>query len=217
MDCSIIIPNYNYSQYLGEAIESALGQTLKCEIIVVDDCSTDDSIKVALKYPVNIIQRTENKGLGAARNLGIKAAKGNWILPLDSDDLIHPRFIEKTLGQGDVVGTGLEEFENSNKKYLPPSNLKWQDFLEHNRLYGTTLFRKSLWEKVGGYREGLAGYEDWDFWLRLAYAGAEINIVREYLFFYRKHGKSMITDVKANHEKHFEILKKNNPSIYGGL
>lgn len=214
MQASIIIPNYNYAKYVGEAIESALNQTVKAEVIVVDDGSTDNSLKVIRQYPVKLIAQS-NKGLPGARNAGIKEATGEWILPLDSDDKIDPTFLEKTIGKGDIVATGMQEFGENNRKYLPPSELTYKNFISHNNIYCCSLFRKKVWETVGGYDEKMTlGLEDWQFWLKSLYAGFGLSVVPEYLFFYRKHGHSMIDETLKRHKEAFSDLKKTLPGLY---
>lgn len=91
---SIIIPNYNQGQYILEAIESALNQTYdNFEVIVVNDGSTDNSLEIARKYPVKIINQT-NKGLASARNTGIMNSKGDYLLFLDADDILLENCLE---------------------------------------------------------------------------------------------------------------------------
>src|SRR3989344_7713115 len=95
---SVIVPCYNYGKYLEQAIESILAQTfLDYEIVVVDDGSTDQLTKDVLRtikyFGVRVI-RTGNRGLAAARNLAIKQANGEFIVPLDADDKIQPEFLE---------------------------------------------------------------------------------------------------------------------------
>ena len=92
MKLSIIIPTYNREQYISQAIESALSQTLAdIEVIVVDDGSTDNTEKVITPYrnKINYI-KTENGGVAHARNVGMKMAKGEYISWLDSDDIYYP-------------------------------------------------------------------------------------------------------------------------------
>src|SRR3990167_10854 len=95
---SCIIPSYNQSQYLNSAISSALDQTVKAhEIICVDDGSADNSLAVAQSYEdlgVKVISQT-NRGLPSARNSGIAVATGDFILPLDADDMLLENAIEK--------------------------------------------------------------------------------------------------------------------------
>ena len=117
MKISIIIPCYNHAAFLPDAIESALAQDYPdVEVIVVNDGSTDNSSEVARRYPVRLIEQ-ENKGLSAARNTGIRAATGTWILPLDSDDKIEPvtvsRFMEHT-STADIICSYLRTFGHTS-------------------------------------------------------------------------------------------------------
>ncbi len=91
---SVVIPAYNSEEFIGEAIRSALAQTLPVsEIIVVDDGSTDQTAEVAAKLGASVI-RQEHGGISAARNAGIRAAKYDWIAFLDADDIWEPKKIE---------------------------------------------------------------------------------------------------------------------------
>ena len=199
---SIIIPCYNQAHYLRDAIESALEQTIPCEVIVVNDGSTDNTSEVAKEYPVKLIEKV-NGGLSSARNAGIKEATGEWILPLDSDDIISSDFVEKTIGKDDIVGVYQQEFGDSQTKWVNPNlNPKFEDFLKANQTNCCSLFKKEIWEKVGGYDENMRlGYEDWYFWLKSTKAGYNVTIVPEFLFFYRKHGYSMVSKAKKHHDE----------------
>ena len=98
---SVIIPNYNHAQYLGDAIQSVLDQTYRnFEIIVVDDGSTDNSREVVAGFgdQVNYIWQ-ENRGLSAARNTGIRRAKGTYIGLLDADDMYEPDFLSTLVSE----------------------------------------------------------------------------------------------------------------------
>lgn len=198
---TIVIPCYNHAQYLPEAIESALAQTIPCEVIVVNDGSTDNSSEIAKKYPVKVIDK-ENGGLSSARNAGIKEATGEWILTLDSDDKIDPKFIEKTIGKNDIVATGQQEFGDTNRAWFPRNEIFHELFQFGNQINCCSLYKKKVWETIGGYDENMReGYEDWDFWYRATKAGFKISVVPELLFFYRKHGTSMVTHAIKNHDR----------------
>ena len=206
---SIVIPCYNQSQWVGEAITSCLNQTVKpIEIIVVDDGSTislDKEIKFYHNKDIPVILLSKkNGGLSSARNAGIKIAKGEYILTLDSDDKIASNFLERCLEiNDDVVSTGLREFGNSENYWYPyPEHPKFSDFIMNNCINCCSLFKREIWNLVGGFDEEMKlGYEDWDFWIRVAQKGYTFTSTREILFFYRKHGDSMVTGARKNHSE----------------
>ncbi len=107
MKITIGIPVFNQVEYLPDAIESALSQSVECEVIVCVDGSKDGSLEVAKKYPVKIIDQT-NKGLASARNSIIMNMTGDYLLPLDADDILVDNCVEKlitTIGEtnADIV------------------------------------------------------------------------------------------------------------------
>ena len=209
---SIIIPCFNQAQFLPDAIMSALNQTVPpLEIIVVNDGSPDNTSAVAKKYPVKLIEQ-ENRGLSGARNSGIRASKGNWLLMLDADDKIAPDFIEKLIGKDDIICPILQEFGDSQEVWSPPlDHPKFNDFLVHNRIFVSSLFKRDVWEKIGGYDETMKeGYEDWDFWMRATKQGFNISVVREILFYYRRHGRTMVHDARAKHQQIVNYMLNKN-------
>lgn len=203
---SVIIPCYKQEEYLDDAIKSALDQTVQpLEVIVVNDGSpTWNSWKNTWPSRSVKIINQENKGVSAARNTGIMKAKGKYIITLDADDKIHPDFIKKTIGVDDVVSTTLVTFGTENRHWDPTmDHPAFEDFVVNNQINCCSMFRKEMWEAVGGYDEEMIyGYEDWDLWTRMAQAGYTFTVVREPLFLYRKHGWSMVDDAK---EKDAEI------------
>lgn len=206
---SIIIPCYGQAHWLPDAIESALAQTVPCEVIVVNDGSPDNTSEVAKMYPVRLVEK-ENGGLSSARNAGIKEATGDWILTLDADDKIAPNFIEKCLENKDnydIIATGQQEFGDTNRIWFPHPHPTFDDFITANRINCCSLFKKEIWEKIGGYDEDMKlGYEDWDFWLRATQRGYKVKTIQEPLFFYRKHGTSMVTNAIKNHMSIVEYM-----------
>ncbi|MDD2553417.1 MAG: glycosyltransferase [Desulfotomaculaceae bacterium] len=218
---AVIIPCYNYGKYLPEAIESAQNQTLgNIEIIVVDDGSNDPlTIKLldelALNSSVKLI-RQPNKGLSAARNTGIRATNARYITCLDADDLIDPTYLEKAvmvletrpdLGLAYPLAQLFGDFEEIwYTEPLDPGKL-----LQYNHIPVVAVYRRAIWEKVGGYDESMRiGYEDWDFWLRLAGEGYGGYLIREPLFKHRRHGKTMTHSAQEKHgQLKDELLKKH--------
>jgi glycosyltransferase involved in cell wall biosynthesis len=209
MKVSVIVPLYNLANYVGETIESVLNQTMQdFEIIVVDDCSTDNSLQVAHEWAVRdprikVIAHPINLGLPATRNTAIAAAEGEFILPLDSDDKIDPQYLEKTLlymtdGVG-VVSTWMHIFgarpelaghKGSCYPIFPPTQ---DEILNGNTMPVCSLIRKQTLRDVGGYPEEMSeGSEDWALWVKIVVNGTwRVVICPEYLFHYRTRPGSM--------------------------
>lgn len=203
---SVVIPCYNHAEFLAEAISSALEQTHPCEVVVVDDGSTDGSAEVARCYPVTLISQ-ENRGLSAARNAAIGAARGSHILPLDSDDKLHPQCVELMLATSTtaVVRGSIQLFGDRQQLFRPKDPRTLRDYIRANRSGCTCLYPKAAWEAVGGYDEQMtAGYEDWDFWVRVLHAGYVVADAPKALWYYRKSGASMLGDALS---KHHDILR----------
>lgn len=210
---SIVIPCYNHAKYLSSAIISAFFQTHKnIEVIVVNDGSTDHTSKLAGLYKDVILIDQENKGLSGARNAGIARATGDYILPLDADDMILPEFIEKTIGVSDIVSTWQQEIGLSNRLWMNKmENPTYEDFIIKNRINCCALFKREIWEKIGGYDEQMRdGFEDWEFWIRATKAGYKVQVVPEALFLYRKHGESLVTHAIKNYQKNIDYMKSKN-------
>jgi glycosyltransferase involved in cell wall biosynthesis len=197
---SVIIPCYNLGAFLDEAVASVLLQTYTdFEIIIVNDGSTDpETVKLLGSYdkPKTRVIHTCNQGVSAARNTGIREACGMYILPLDADDKIGPRYLEKAVNlletSPDVVIVycervlfGEREGVDSLPKYDPKS------LLIDNCIYPAALFRKCDWNTVGGYSEKMVyGWEDWDFWISLSELNKQVVKIPEPLFFYRVRSNS---------------------------
>jgi glycosyltransferase involved in cell wall biosynthesis len=198
---SIIIPCFNQAQYLPDSVESVLQQTYKnIELIIVNDGSTDHTKEIAKELSYNVLINQDNKGLSVARNEGIRCSTGEYILPLDADDKISPDFIEKTIGKNDIVSTWQQEFGLSNRLWMNTIvNPTYENFRQRNQINCCALFKKEIWENIGGYDENmLIGFEDWDFWLRATKANYKVSVIPEALFYYRKHGPSMVNEAIKN-------------------
>lgn len=202
---SIVITNYNYNKYLKEAIDSCLYQTVKpLEIIVVDDCSKEvPDIPEEVKLIVNPV----NIGVAASRNKGIKESKGEYIISLDADDYLHPKFIENTIGKSDIVSSNISYFGKYNRKREFKEFPSLEDFKKNNQIVNTSIFKKKVWLDIGGYSESLNGFEDWDFWYRAVKKGFKVQVVQEVLSFYRVHSKD-----SRNHQ-----AMKNYDTLYSAI
>lgn len=217
---SIIIPCYKQANYLAEAIESALNQSVPCEVIVVNDGSPDDTDSVAGGYFDRLYGyvKQENRGLSAARNAGIRMAETEWIVPLDSDDILDKDYVKRLLQtEGDIKSCYMKLFGDQNGIHQFMEEPKFDDFRTANRIHCASMFRKNMWEDLGGYDEEIGkmgGYEDWDFWYRATKKGYSVKVIPEILFYYRKHGKSMVDKAIENHsEIHRYILTKDDNKV----
>ncbi len=207
---SIIIPCYNQGGYLEEALQSIT----RCkdnsiyEIVIVNDGSTDSATIAILKElstkGFNVINQL-NKGVGAARNTGIKAAVGDYILPLDADNKIRPEYIYEGIKlldenpQLDVVYTNAEYFGEKTGLW-ESGEFNLQRLMLENYIDACAVFRKSTWERVGGYDENMPvmGYEDWDLWLRIAFRDGKFKYINKIMFDYRYSSKSMIRSIQED-------------------
>ncbi|HZH44662.1 MAG TPA: glycosyltransferase [Lysobacter sp.] len=220
---SIVIPCYNAGELLLEAVNSALAQTYSdIEIIIVDDGSTDARTREILRthtWPRTRVMVQANAGPAAARNAAIAAARGEFILPLDADDRIHPTYVEKAVAvmranaNVGIVYCKAMRFGQSNGPWaLPPYTLR--ELVIDNVIFVTSLFRKADWEAVGGFRESLRyGIEDYEFWIRIVALGREVVQLDEYLFFYRTQQLSRTSnfqkDRSAMIETYAEVFRNN--------
>jgi glycosyltransferase involved in cell wall biosynthesis len=222
---SIIIPYYNGGEFLLETISSAISQTYSnVEVVLVDDGSDDPvSIKLfdELNHPMLRKYRTKNQGLPMARNTAISMAFGDFILPLDSDDLVSNEYIEKAIceyGKNNRIG-----IVYSHAKFFGDVDQYWNlpeyneiDFLSSNCIFCSGIFKKSDWKAVGGYKSDMVyGLEDYDFWLSLIGLGREVIRLPEIHFFYRKHGDSMISSLKNDKlNSMYEIIVERHKNLY---
>ena len=228
---SIIVPCYKQAEFLDECLESVLAQTYKnLECIVVYDGSPDNTEEIMsfwIKKDERFIYlKKQNGGLAAARNSGILRSKGMFILPLDADDKISENYIEQAvdailvsethkLVYGRAFKFGYENEEWKLETY------SFEKLKFNNMIYCTALFRKSDWEKIGGYDEsGLLGWEDWDFWISLLKHGGEVIYIHDIIFYYRIKEESMIKSLVKNEEMMLEkkaYLFDKHRSIYTSL
>lgn len=198
---SVIIPCYNQGKYLDEAVQSVLKSSYEnFEVIIVNDGSTDAYTNNILanynKRKCTVIS-TPNNGLAEARNIGIRAAKGIYVLPLDADDRISPNYMEEAihiLENSKEVGIVYSRVKNFGMKHgewkLPAYSL--QRMLSGNIIFCSGFFRKADWEKVGGYKKEMRfGCQDWEFWLSLIETGISVFQIPKIHFYYRIRPKSM--------------------------
>ena len=209
---SIIIPCYNKDKYIRETLESVLNQTYSnTEIIVINDGSTDNSRNIILDikkiHPeIIFIDEKENLGVCKARNKAIELSSGNYILPVDADDIIDRTYVEK-------LAKALDENPSysiaySNVRYFQDINsdcdckFNEENILLQNSIASSSMMRKSAFYEAGKYKEWLNNYgcEDWELWISLWERGFKFYKVDEILYFYRKlKNEDYLTKVYKSH------------------
>lgn len=220
-DVAVIVPLYNYAQFVEEALDSVRLQSLASkELIIIDDCSTDDSLEVArrwiskhgsaLRY-VALLQNRTNSGLALTRNAGFAFAEARYILPLDADNMLQPQCLERCLAALTESGAQMAfaSILQFGEKKAALSSTFWRParFAGGNYIDAMALMRKSAWCAVGGYRRmRTMGWEDFEMWCRFAEEGFWGAWVPEQLALYRVHGVSMIQVAKSADEKRRNLV-----------
>ena len=220
---SIVIPCYNPGAWLLDAVASARAQTYaKVEIVLIDD-GTDqaeglDYIRSAATRADRFLEQA-NLGLPAARNAGMRAAGGQFVLPLDADDLLDARYVATCVAAMSgpdpaFVYSDCRVFgERHYIDTLPEYNL--YDLLDRNFLTYAALIRKDDWELAGGYDESMRlGYEDWEFWLRLGAANRFGRRLPQPLFHYRKRKGSFYDVALAHDAEIIAYIQSKHPELY---
>jgi glycosyltransferase involved in cell wall biosynthesis len=191
----VVVPYFELPEFLPEAIRSVLQQTYRpIEIIVVDDGSLLNPavplLREAKLLVDSVISLPENRGIGAARNAGIRMASGNFIVTLDGDDRIEPTYIEETLSAVNSSGaaaayTQVRHFGDENGIFSHEITLK--SLLAREGAVSSLLFKRELFDAVGGYTENRQLSEDYQFLIDAVDAGWKFCRVDKPLYCYRKH------------------------------
>lgn len=201
---SVIIPCFNSGAFLADALNSVLAQTYSnWECIIVDDGSEDDTSAIAAAFVnkdgrFSYIKQT-NQGPSIARNNGISLSKGTYILPLDSDDIIEPTYLEKAIDHfNDHPDTKLvycraDRFgEEQGEWQLPP--FSYDALVRSNCIIVSSIYSRKDFDRAGGYNPQMdSGLEDWEFWLELLGPNDKVHRIDEILFHYRVRNGSRTT------------------------
>jgi succinoglycan biosynthesis protein ExoO len=217
---SVIMANYNGARHLEEAIQSVRRQSMAdWELILVDDASTDDSLRIADRLAradprIRVLAQAQNRGPAAARNRALASARGAWIAIADSDDVMLParleRLVERALAEDALIAadnqfvcradlsSGAPFIDEAQARRLARVDLA--TFIDSSRLYARLpdlgflkpLIRAGLIARAGvRYDESLRIGEDFHFLVALLAAGGALSLEPEPLYLYRKHGASI--------------------------
>ncbi len=194
---SVIIPTFNRRDLLRRAVESVAAQSFRdYEILIIDDGSSDGTSAADLfksfPRPASYMRLPENRGVSAARNAGISAARGAWLAFLDSDDVWHPRKLERQIdwlqsNPGCRIAQTREIWIRKGRRVNPPATHEkargdlFEAGLERCMITpSSVIMQKSLVDECGAFDESLPACEDYDLWLRIT-ARYRVGLIDEYL------------------------------------
>jgi glycosyltransferase involved in cell wall biosynthesis len=233
---SVIVPHYNLASYLPATLSNLLEQTYSnYEIIVVDDGSTQAESRELIarlgeihRNHLKILPAPGNLGLAGARNFGVAAARGDYILPIDADDLLDRRFIAIAVAalernpEFDILVTQAAYFGQETEIPLPGEERDFGDYalfigealisgVKANRFSTATAFFRASVLREERYCEKLRCYEDWNLYLRLALAGKRFLVTNDVYFHYRNRPNSMVKEAHdpAMHGKFLHDMLRN--------
>jgi glycosyltransferase involved in cell wall biosynthesis len=236
---TVVIPLYNKENYVKNTIESVLNQSFEdFEIIIVEDCSTDNSKKIVRGIDSNkikIIQHPVNKGLSASRNTGIKSASSDYIAFLDADDLWKPTYLEKIFDlikkfpEAKLFASNYEEIYPNKQIFLPTTKLKSvendlivDDFytvcLSQNIYCPSSLcVKKTVFDEIGFYNENITFGEDIDFNIRANFSN-KLAYSKDALVSYIMYSENQITNSSLKNKTitdfdSYEILAIEKPNL----
>ncbi len=223
---SVIVTCYNYGQYLRECLASVESQTYDhVQVIIVDDGSTDNTSEIAQSFiddkPNWSYVHQPNSGQPAfPRNKGIESSQGELIVCIDADDIMTPTFVEecvqkfRMVPQASIVYTGVTCFGESNQQWnAPPPS--YQTLIQRNFITCCSMYRREVWDDVGGYSTNVRGVEDYEFWIKAHGLGFQsINIPRQLWKYRVKSNGIFLADVAPNFEAKYRQIILNNPELY---
>lgn len=220
---SVVIPCYNQGCYLGDAIRSASAHAVRVEVIVVDDGSTDHTAAVARSLPNVLLVRQHNRGLAAARNRGLRAASGDFVIFLDADDRLLP-------GAVDLAARVLMAQAECAMAYgrclmMGPDGRPWPTpdvpivrsghhaaLLQTNFIWmpGAAIFRREAVIAAGGFGQGFDGAADYDLYLRIS----RTHVIHDHgqaVAAYRRHDASMSGAAARMLRDTLAVMERNEP------
>ncbi len=208
---SIIIPYYNHGKFIDETLASIdkIADKSMYEVIIVNDGSPDaysnERLKEIAKSGLYLVIEQVNQGVSVARNVAVAHARGEYILPVDSDNRIKPEYIDEALAildnnkDVDIVYCDYDLF-GAETGVRKSGEYNFQRLLLDNFIENCSMVRKEVFNNVGGYDPFFRkiGIEDWDLWLNAAFAGCKFHYIQKPLFDYRVAESSRIDMTIAN-------------------
>lgn len=228
---SIVLPVFNGEKYLRESIDSILTQTYKnWELLILDDCSTDSSAKIAKEY-VNLDRRIHyyrnENNLRLPRNLnkGFKLARGNYLTWTSDDNRFRPKALEKMISalknnnnaQFVFASCRIINGEGTEIEYMMVDEKLKKQIIGHNVVGACFMYTRKVYEQVGEYDPEFTLVEDYDYWQRV-YTKFNAVVLSEILYEYRWHDSALTSTMKkdAFNRTLEKMLLKNRP-LFGKI
>jgi glycosyltransferase involved in cell wall biosynthesis len=223
---AVVVPAYNVTKFIAEALESVRVQTYRdFEVIVVNDgCPDTDGLEAVLRPFAAEIRylRQENGGVAAARNTAIRVSRATYIALLDADDVWEPRYLERQVGflerhpEYDVVYPDATLFGDSplaGRRYMDVTPSRGEVTLDslltaRCNVFISVLGKREMFVKAGLFDPALRAAEDFDLWLRILLTGGRIGYQREILARRRKHSESLSADTALQARRGLVVLHK---------
>jgi len=217
---SIVIPLFNYEKYISDCLRSCIEQTYRnIEIIVIDDNSTDNSVKIVEEMikkdnRIILLKLSKNRGYSVAKNEGIVKSKGKYIVHLDADDMLIKNSIEIRLNEFKknkeikFVHGRSYEFKGSKSYDWCLKNINKLKINRKTTIHAQgVMLMRDLYEKYGLYDEKLRSKSDKEMWVRLRdLVGIHTYLIDIPVAFYRKHNDSMISHRERDKKYNNKIL-----------
>jgi len=214
---SILMPIYNYGNRINQTLNSVFDQDYtNIEVILVDDGSTDEFVKMKLKQLENVdkikVVYKENGGPSSARNEAFRHSKGEYILPLDSDDMILDGYIRtcvNILTKNKDISPVYCDTHHVGQSQGVEKRPEWskERLLQGPFIVNCSMFHRESFEKVNGYDEEMFGWEDYDMWIRMMKEGYVGKRIPKPLFVYFHHEKDGTVSTEAN-KNHMELYQR---------
>jgi glycosyltransferase involved in cell wall biosynthesis len=223
-EVSVVIPLYNYAGYVTEALESVRAQTIEAlDLVVIDDCSTDDSLRVAQAWAeqqaptgrfnrIMVLRNRTNQGLARTRNVGFDVAETEYVIPLDADNRLLPEFCTRTMRairdtHAAFAYTNIQCFGTHNHiigdETFSPMRLAHSNYID-----AMALVAKAAWSAVGGYTHIQHGWEDYDFWCCCVERGIWGIHIPKVLAEYRFHEASMLRTITDTRDYKLTVVQQ---------
>jgi len=204
---SVILPTFNGARYLRESIESCLEQTYtNIEIIIVDDCSTDATASIVKSYDdhrIKYIRHNENKKLPSSLNTGFANASGEYLTWTSDDNYYVQTAIEEMVHflddnpDIDFVCTDYFTINEMLDTNVIEKSENFEDLIYSNIVGACFLYRRNIYDTLGGYNTKLFLCEDYEYWVRIYINNYKMKRLRRKLYYYRIHSNSLTSTAKA--------------------